>query len=199
MQWYLRQHLGVDRRHLLGVGHLRRLGVERPGLLGVDRRHLLDVDRAGRHVPDVDRPGRHEPDVDRRHLLGVDRAGRRVVGEDRPGRLRRAYPAARRTGCCLGVDRPDEVRLDVGHDRLRGCRHHGVRRTQRRAYPAGKRTGCCLGVERLASELAWHLASVPGLHLAMERQGLPSRPELQAPQVRLGQLGLQEPELPQLA
>ncbi|MEG2577304.1 MAG: hypothetical protein RSA54_06195, partial [Glutamicibacter sp.] len=56
-----------------------------------------------------------------------------------------------------------------------------------------------LGVERLASELAWHLASVPGLHLAMERQGLPSRPELQAPQVRLGQLGLQEPELPQLA
>ncbi len=176
LQWYPRQRLGVDRRHLLGVGHLRRLGVEHPGLLDVGHRHLLGVDRAGHRVPDVGRPGRRVPGVDRQHLLGVDRAGRHVLGGDRPGRLRRAYPAARRTGCCLGVDRPDEVRLDVGHDRLRGCLRHGVRRTQRRAYPAGKRTGCCLGVEHLALELAWHLASELGLHLAMERQGLPSRP-----------------------
>ena len=83
-----------------------------------------------------------------------------------------------RMGCCPGVDRLDVVRLDVGHDRLRGCRHHGVRRTQRRAFPVGTRTGCCLGAERLALEPAWRLASALGLHPAMERRGLPSRLEL---------------------
>lgn len=178
MQWCRR--LGVDRLH--------QLGVERPGLLGVGRLRRLDVDRAGHRVAGVGRPGRRGPGVDRQHQLDVDRAGRHVADEDRPGHLRRACPAARRTGCCLDVDRPDVGRLDVGHDRLRGCRRHGVRRTQRRAFPAGTRTGCCLGAERLALEPAWRLASVLGLHPAMERQGLPSRLERQVLLVQ------QEPE-----
>lgn len=187
LQWC--QRLGVDRLHRLGEGRQRQLGVERPGLLDVGRLYQLDVDRAGHRVADVGRPGRRVPGVDRQHQLDVDRAGRHVADEDRPGRLRRACPAGRRTGCCLGVDRPDEVRLDVGHDRLRGCRRHAVRRTQRRACPAGTRTGCCPGVERLALEQAWRLASVLEPHLAMERQGLPSRSEQQV------LLRPQEPEL----
>ena len=178
LQWFLHRHLGVDRRHQLDVGRLRRLGVVRPGLLDVGHLHLLGVDRAGRHVVGVDRPGRHVLDVGRLRRLGAGCAGRRVVGEDRPGHLRRACPAAMRMGCCPGVDRLDVVRLDVGHDRLRGCLRHGVRRTQRRACPAGTRTGCCLGVVHLALELAWRLASVLGLRPAMVHRGLPSQLEL---------------------
>lgn len=180
LQWFLHRHLGV--------GRLRRLGVVRPGLLDVGHLHLLGVDRAGRHVVGVDRPGRHVLDVGRLRRLGVGCAGRRVVGEDRPGHLRRACPAAMRMGCCPGVDRLDVVRLDVGHDRLRGCLRHGVRRTQRRACPAGTRTGCCLGVVHLALELAWRLASVLGLRPAMVHRGLPSRLELLEQLEQLAQL-----------
>ena len=190
LQWFLHRHLGVDRRHQLDVGRLRRLGVVRPGLLDVGHLHLLGVDRAGRHVVGVDRPGRHVLDVGRLRRLGVGCAGRRVVGEDRPGHLRRACPAAMRMGCCPGVDRLDVVRLDVGHDRLRGCLRHGVRRTQRRACPAGTRTGCCLGVVHLALELAWRLASVLGLRPAMVHRGLPSRLELLEQLAQLAQLEL---------
>lgn len=101
-----------------------------------------------------------------------------------------------RMGCCPGVDRLDVVRLDVGHDRLRGCLRHGVRRTQRRACPAGTRTGCCLGVVHLALELAWRLASVLGLRPAMVHRGLPSRLELLEQLAQLAQLELlARPEL----
>lgn len=171
--------MGVEHRHrhLLGVDRPDRLDVGRPDL------RLLGVGYAGRHVLGVDRPGRRVVGVDRLGpvRLDVDRAGHHVVGVDRrcPDRLRRAYPAGRRTGCFLGVDRLGEVRPDVvhgyRHDRLHGS-GRDVRRNLPNAYPAGMRMGCCLGVVPLALDLACCPALV--LHLEQVRPGWPWQLEL---------------------
>lgn len=164
---------------LLDVVHLHRHRLDVVHL----RLHLLDVGYAGRHVLDVVHPDPRVPDVDRPDLrvvgvdrhpapdrLDVDRAGRHVLDVRHPGHLRRAYPAGKRTGCCLGVDRLDEERPDVVHGRLRGF-GRDVRPSHPNAFPAGMRMGCCLGVEHLALGPTWPLALV--LHLEVVRPGLP--------------------------
>lgn len=155
--------LGVDRRHL------HQQDVDRPGLhplgVGYAGRRVVDVDRPDRHVLDAGHPDRRVLDVDRPgpDRLDVGRAGRHVVDVDRsdPDRLRRAYPAARRMGCCLGVGHPDEERPDVVHGCHRGYLHGFVRDARRNhpnAYPAGMRMGCYPGVVPLALVPTWQLA-----------------------------------------
>ena len=136
------------------------LGVDRPDRLpGVDRPGLLDVGRAERH-----RPGRHGSDAERRP--GADH-GRHPLGGDH-GLRRCAYPAARRRGCYLDVDRPG-----VG----RAGRHRGVEPGSRpSACPAGKRTGCFPdAVRQPASAQALDLAS-GHRELARQEPRLPAGP-----------------------